>query len=323
MPGMTTRPAAASSDPAAPTAAGPEPAGVPVFMPAELPGKLSGVHPPPRPQARAAAGPAPRQPMVLQALGPVLVGGLLLAGALIGPGALVVGVAVVQLLLVLGLLALVDAPASDGIFVISVVAVGAGDALVLRAGGDVGPLAGSVALALVASLLHQLVRRRRERITESLADTLLTVTLVSGVACLVALLDRPGGDEAVAVALAAGTACLLAGRLGDLVLARPALAVGATRGWPGMLLGLGAGVAAAVAVTSVGGDVQGGRAALLGLAVAATVTTADLAVDLGAAELRATRRDARRTSALGPVGLLLPFAALGPVALVAGRLVLP
>ncbi|MCW2606660.1 MAG: hypothetical protein JWO60_1353, partial [Frankiales bacterium] len=66
----------------------------------------------------------------------------------------------------------------------------------------------------------------------------------------------------------------------------------------------------------------GPRAALVGLTAAAVVAAGDLAVDLAAAELRSGWRDARRVAALRPVGLLLPFAVLGPVALVAGRLVL-
>ena len=53
------------------------------------------------------------------------------------------------------------------------------------------------------------------------------------------------------------------------------------------------------------------------------MATADLAVDLGAAELRAGWRDARRVAALRPTALLLPYAVLGPVALLAGRLALP
>ena len=107
------------------------------------------------------------------------------------------------------------------------------------------------------------------------------------------------------------------------MLDRPELAVGASRGWPGLLLGLGAGVLAAALTAHGGHDVQGSRAVLLGLAVAAAVAAADLAIDLGAAELKATRRDARRASAVGPVAMLLPYAALAPVALLAGRFVLP
>ena len=64
-------------------------------------------------------------------------------------------------------------------------------------------------------------------------------------------------------------------------------------------------------------------AALLGVVVASTVATADLAVDLGAAELRSGWRDARRVAALRPAALLLPYALLGAVVLLAGRLVLP
>jgi hypothetical protein len=126
----------------------------------------------------------------------------------------------------------------------------------------------------------------------------------------------------VQVALVATGASLLAARVGDRIASRPMLAVGSTRGWPGLLLGLGSGVAAAVFVAGDGPPVTGTQAALLGLVCAATVAAGDLAVDLGAAELRAGRRDARRVAALKPSGLLLPFAVLGPIALVAGELVL-
>lgn len=277
---------------------------------------------PPAP-ATAQAGHARRPPMLLQGLGPALVGAVLIALAGPGPGLLMAGLIAMQVVMALGLLALVEAPASEGIFVITVTAAIAGDVLVLRAGGDVGSLAGAVALGLVAALLQQLFRKQRERVTESLADTFLVLTMLTSMSCLIALRDRPGGDEVLAVALAAAVGCLLAGRLGDLVLARPVLALGSTRGWPGLVLGLGVGVAAAAVIAGDSGDVRGSRAALLGLAIAATVATADLAVDLGAAELRNNRRDARRVSALTPVSLLLPYAALAPVALVAGRLVLP
>jgi len=122
--------------------------------------------------------------------------------------------------------------------------------------------------------------------------------------------------------LAVTGAVLLAGRVGDSVIARPVLAVGSTRGWPGLLLGVGAGVLCAVLVADAGGELPLRSAALLGLVVASTVATADLAVDLGAAELRSGWRDARRVAALRSTALLLPYAVMGPVALLAGRLVL-
>jgi hypothetical protein len=246
-----------------------------------------------------------------------------LAGlSVLGAWPLAAGVLALQLLLILGFLALVDAPASGGGFFVAAGATLAGDGVVLASDGRVSGLAGVVGLGLVGSLLHQLVRRGRTRVTESLADTLVAVVLAVAVVPIVALRMDSGGEEAVRVCLAAGAACLLLGRLGDQILPRPALAVGATRGWPGLLLGLGGGAFAGVLAAGMGTPLAGTRGALLGLAVSASVAAADLAVDLGAAELTAGRRDARRVSALMPVGLVLPLAALAPVAFVAGRLVL-
>jgi hypothetical protein len=205
---------------------------------------------------------------------------------------------------------------------VAAVALVAADVAVLADDGDVRGFAGVVALALIASLLHQLLRRNRSRVTESMADTLVAVTLAVSVACLLALRALDGGDDTVRIALVAAAASLLAGRIGDRIAPRPMLAVGSTRGWPGLLLGLGAGVAAAVVVAGRSHVLVGDQAALLGLVCAATVAAADLAVDLGAAELRAGEQDARRTAALLPSNAVLPIALLGPIALVAGHLVL-
>ena len=180
-----------------------------------------------------------------------------------------------------------------------------------------------IGVALTVGLLHQLVRRGRTRVTESLADTLVAVVLVVSAASLIALRMAGGGRDAVVVCLAAG-----AGRAA----ARPAWATAScpglpspsapTAAGPAWCSRLGVGSMAAVAAAGDTGPVAGTRALLLGLAIAATVSAGDLAVDLGAAELTAGRRDARRVSALMPAGLVLPFAALAPVAYVAGRLVL-
>jgi hypothetical protein len=231
----------------------------------------------------------------------------------------------VQVFLVLGALALLDAPASGGAFLVATGTTLVGDVVVLSGDGDVGGLAGVAGLGLVAALAHQLSRRGRTRVTESLADTLVVVVASVAAACLLALRQVDGGEEVLLVSLSAAGAVLLLGRIGDRLAPAPVLALGATRGWPGLLLGLGGGVAVAVALAdaSVAEDALPLRsAALLGLVVASTVATADLAVDLGAAELRAGWRDARRVAALRPTALLLPFAVLGPVALLAGRLVL-
>ena len=266
--------------------------------------------------------PAPRPPVLALGLG----GGVICLGlaglATVNENALAAGVFGVQLILVLSFLALVDAPGSGGAFVVAGAAAAIGDAVVLTSDGRVSGLAGVIALGVTAALFHQLTRRGRTRVTESLADTLVAVVLAVAASSLIGLRMAGGGRDAVIVCLAAGAGALLAGRLGDRVLPRPALAVGANRGWPGLLLALGAGAAAAVAAAGDTGPVSGTRGALLGLAIAATVSAGDLAVDLGAAELTAGRRDARRVSALMPAGLVLPFAALAPIAYVAGRLVL-
>ncbi len=252
-------------------------------------------------------------------LGQALVGGLLpvalLALAATADVALLAGVILVQILGVLGFLALVDAPASAGVFLVSGAAAVAADAVVWFDDGDVGGLAGVVALALVGSLVHQLARRERSRVTESMADTFAAVVFACATVCLLAAEQQPGGHWAVRGALAATAAAALTGRVADRVAPRPALAHGSTRGWPGLVLALGAGVAACVLV--VGDHLSSGEAIAVGLAAAATLAAVDLAVDLAAAELTPSPWDARRVAALRPVSTVLPYALLGPVALTA------
>lgn len=274
------------------------------------------------PQPLRAREPAPRPAVLaLGAGGAVICGGL--AGlALLSSGALAAGLLVVQMVLILSFLALVDAPSSGGAFLVAAVSAAVADVVVLTSHGRVSGLAGVLGLALLGSLMHQLSRKGRTRVTESLADTMVASVLAVAAASLIGLRMAGGGRDAVVVCLAAGAGALVAGRVGDRVLPKPALAAGADRGWPGLLLALGAGSAAAVAAAGHTGPVSGARGALLGLAIAATVCAGDLCVDLGAAELTAGRRDSRRVSALMPAGLVLPFAALAPIAYIAGRLVL-
>lgn len=273
-------------------------------------------------QVVRATGPPRRPPMIVQGLWPALLAGALAAATTFGLLPLAVAVLAVQVFLILGALALLDAPASGGAFLVATGTTLAADALVLTDDGRVTGLAGAAGLGLVASLVHQLARKGRSRVTESLADTLVVIVVSVAAACLLALQQTDGGEQVLLVSLAATGAVLLAGRIGDRLAPRPMLAIGSTRGWPGLLLGLGAGVSCALLVADAGGELPLRSAALLGLVVASTVATADLAVDLGAAELRSGWRDARRVAALRPTALLLPYAVLGPVALLAGRLVL-
>lgn len=277
--------------------------------------------PEPRRPVRASKPPR-RPPLLVQGLWPALLAGGLALSASFGLYPLAAAVLGVQIFLILGALALLDAPASGGAFLLATVAVVAADAVVLLQEGSVSGLAGVAAAGLVGSLAHQLARRGRSRVTESLADTLVVLVVAVGAACLLGLYQVQGGPVILQASLAAAGAVLLVGRVGDVITARPELAVGSTRGWLGLMLGFVAGVAAAVLVAEQSGELPLRAAVLLALVVASTVATADLGVDLGAAELRAGWRDARRVAALRPTALLLPYAVLGPVALLAGRLLL-
>lgn len=316
----TARDWVGSEEPEAPAEPSPDTPAEPAVAPVEEPVAEE----PPRQVVRA-TGPPRRPPMLVQGLWPALLAVALVGATLVGLLPLAVAVLGVQVFLVLGALALLDAPASGGAFLVATGTIVAADAVVLVDDGRISGLAGVAGLGLVASLAHQLLRKGRSRVTESLADTLVVIVMAVAAACLLALRQVDGGEQVLLVSLAAAGAVLLAGRVGDRIAPRPMLAAGSTRGWPGLLLGLGAGVAVAVLVADSGvgdGNLALRSAALLGLVVASTVATADLAVDLGAAELRAGWRDARRVAALRPTALLLPYAVLGPVALLAGRLVL-
>lgn len=275
------------------------------------------------PAARAAAPAevlaAPRSPVLLQGLVGAAVGAALAGLAVLGTGPLLAGVAVLQLLLVLGFLALVDAPAAVGVFGLACLAAVASDVVVAVDHGRVAGLGAVVALALVAALLQQLVRRGRTRVTEVLADSLVAVVLVACAACLTAALELAHAtDRPVVAGLVAAAVALLAGRATDGVLSRHPVTVGATRGWPGTVAGLLLGTTGAIAVAPTGTTPV--RIALLGLAASAVVVAVDLAVDLAAADLRPGPADVRRVAALRPVLALLPYALLGPVLLLGTRL---
>lgn len=259
-----------------------------------------------------------RPPLLGQGLASATLAGAFLGLAFAGDLPLLLGIVVLQVIMALAFLALVEAPASGGVFLLGALAAGAADAVVWFDDGQIGGLAGVVGLSLVAGLLHQLIRRERSRVTESLADTFVVVVLGCSAACLLAASLQDGGTWPVRAGLAAAGTALLVGRIGDVVLHRPALAFGSTRAWPGLLFALGGGVAAAIAVA--GSHLSTAEAALFGLAVAASVAAVDLAMDLAAAELTVAPQDARRVAALRPVSAVLPFTLLGPVILVAVRL---
>ncbi|MDP9101183.1 MAG: hypothetical protein M3N21_03430, partial [Actinomycetota bacterium] len=172
--------------------------------------------------------PAARVPLLVQGFCSALLGSLLvltLTGGAIPFGVVIL---VVQLVLARGFLGLVDAPAGGGAFLVAAGAAAALDAVAYASDGTVGGLAGVVALAMVAALGHQLLRRDRNRVIESLADTMVAVMLTAAAAALLALLQLPGGRASLVSCLWAAVVTLALGRAGDWVVRTPALAVGAT-----------------------------------------------------------------------------------------------
>jgi hypothetical protein len=269
--------------------------------------------------------PAPEAPPPVRAVPPLLLAAasagvavVLALAALSGTVPLAVVVLLAQAGLAAAVPALLGTPSARGVLVLGVAAAVAADVSAVRGHGEVGPLAGVVALGLVAALLHQLASRDRQRVTAGLAGSLLVVVLACCAACAVALRAASGGRAAAVVALGGAAAALLVARLADAVAPRPALAPG--RGAPGPVLGLAAAAAVAVLLgTLVSAAPADGGCALLGLAAGVGAVAADLLL------ARAPDADdpAPAGRALSLAVVLLPVAVVGPLVLVAGRLVLP
>lgn len=243
--------------------------------------------------------------------GAAVLGAALTALAAWGAVPLLVGVAAVQLVLVLGFLALVDAPAALGVFVIGTAGAVASDVVVQVDDGRVGGLTGVVALSFVAGLLLQLVRRHRSRVTESLADTLVVTVLVSCLATLPAAVQHDSGTWVVRTGLVAASVALVLSRLVEGL--RPK-----AKGLPVLVSGLVTGTAAAL--LTAGDHLATRDTFLLGLAASAAAVAADQLTDLAGEDLAGQPRDTRRLASLRPVTLLLPFALVAPVLLAAVRL---
>jgi hypothetical protein len=269
---------------------------------------------------------ASQQPTRLPATTPGLLAGVVaaaLAGlALLGTAPLGIGVFAVQVVIALAWLATLDARGSTGAFAISVAVAAACDIVVGVADtADLGRTALVVALAVLASLLHQLLRRPRRGVTLSVAATLSMAVFASCASSYVALRVEGGGGIADATALFGAGVALALARLVDVVLPRPAAVPGSRRGVVGLLLGLGAAGAMGWfyghAHPHVLGADHGVRMAIVTALIA---LLADLAVD--AVLSTAPPDEERSVAALTPLGMLLPVVLAGPAAYVAGRILL-
>ena len=282
---------------------------------------------PPPPAARAGRGRrASQQPTRLPATAPGVLAGVVaaaLAGlALLGTAPLGVGVFAVQVVVALAWLATLDARGSTGAFVLGVVASIACDVVVgIADTPDLGRTALVIGLSVLASLVHQVLRRPRRGVALSVAATLSMAVFASCAASYVALRVEGGGGIADAAALFGVGVALAVARLVDVVVPRPAVVPGSRRGILGLLLGL---VAAAVTGWLYGhahADVLGAdHGVRMAIVTALIALLADLAVD--AVLSTAPPDEERSVAALTPLGMLLPVVLAGPAAYVAGRILL-
>jgi hypothetical protein len=153
-------------------------------------------------------------------------------------------------------------------------AVAADAGVLLLGGGTLGPVLGVVAVAFVATVVAQLARGvGRVGVTEAFGSTMLLVVCCAALAAALALRDRPGGPDVLAVCLAAAGAGLVLAHAADAVRPVPELSPGTGRGGIGVALGAVAGAGAAVAVARVVVLPDGmsvGYTALVGVIVALT-----------------------------------------------------
>lgn len=254
-------------------------------------------------------------------LGAGVVAAALAGLALVHIGALAAGVFAVQVVVALAWLAAVDVPGGGGAFVIVVIASGVMDGLVATADSpDIGGASGVAAIAVIVSLLHQLARRPRVRVTLSFAGTIAAVCFALAAASYVALSVETGGDVADAAALLGAGVALGVARLADVALPRPSAVPGSRRGVVGLVLGFGFAVLVGWAYGSSHDVLGAGRGVRLALVAAVIALVADLAVD---GVLRgAPPKDERARSGVPPLGILLPVVLAAPAAYVAGRILL-
>ena len=97
-----------------------------------------------------------------------------------------------------------------------------------------------VAVAFLFSLIWQILRPHRSRVTESLAATLAAAVLAVAGGAYLTLRAGIGGQQAATAALLGVAAVLGIGRLVDAVLPVPALSGSRRRGLPGLVVGMAA-----------------------------------------------------------------------------------
>lgn len=176
----------------------------------------------------------------------------------------VIALAVPMVMVAIGWVPLLRLPSPRGTTIVQFIAV----ALLLvpatiRPDKTVAWLPGAVAAAMIATFVHQLVRRdARPRLVESVSASVAGIGLLSSAVCLVPLVGYPQGRDAVTAVMAATAAATVA----DVGLGRvPRGAVAAVCAAASVVLGAGAAVltqvlvsgASALPLVAVAGAVAG------------------------------------------------------------------
>jgi hypothetical protein len=181
---------------------------------------------------------------------------------------------------------LLDTPGIVGAVAVSAGAAAASDGVLLSSNHvSLTNFASILALAFLLSLIWQILRPHRTRVTESLAATMAASVLAVAGGAYLTLRAGIGGQQAATAGLLGVAAVLGIGRLVDALVPRPALSGSRRRGLPGLVVGLASAGLLGAYYGSHGGPLTSGKAALVALGAAVVAAVTDLGIDAGLATL--------------------------------------
>ncbi|MGC9670116.1 hypothetical protein ACNTMW_26685 [Planosporangium sp. 12N6] len=249
---------------------------------------------------------------------------VLAAGAAAPAGAYAVLVFAVQALFVYSWATATRPPAPRTVAGVGLAAAAAADlAAAWVEPASLAPLAYVTAAAFGAGVIGQLARPAgRERVTESLGNTLAVVVGVVALAGLVVLIRQPVGNRSIVACLVAAGAAVTVARLTDTVAPWPRFTPQVPRGGLGVLLGVLVGAVAAAVAGSLVTGVTVGTAAVAGLVAAVIAAVTDLAACYAEAGRQVTGDAPAPGLVARAQGPLLALALSAPVAYVVSALLL-
>jgi hypothetical protein len=222
----------------------------------------------------------------------------------------VAAVAVLQVALVAAWLPATGLPGRVGATVLGLAAAAGADLLlVVPERPEIGSLLAVPGLGFLAAVLHQMLRRAPRRdVVGSLSAVVLLICAVCSLAVLLRLDALGDGERPATTALLVVGTTLVVGHLVDLVLPRPEIAAGLSRGVPALVLSVLAG-AVVVLARHGSADLFATLTVLtFGLVLGAVAALVGLVADHAVAE------GPGRSWAAVLVQAVLPLAACAPVA---------